>query len=517
MDNPFLMFGMNKATIRTLLIVSAVLLIISLVNVIAAFVPPTEVEQETKILECEHQGEFSYRAYQKDSYLFNDILPETSPKYPIEFANRFNMTFTYRLVPDQDELVTRISEEVEVVLFKESGQTEEVVLVPSTLQTGTSTVSFSLDASELATGPTTTITANVYATVETDNGPIFESFTQSLTIESEGPFLEVAGNLSSTQQSFIGELSFRQIGEFDYSVLLKSDSPWGAITIGPPSLSSAILGPGETIFLNLLDRIDVTFNYRLASDRPLNQVASDVEITAVLEGTGLWSKIIPLVSAERSGNFEISFTLDLFHYLELLEIIRAETAATAESYGLTITADVHTVAETDYGQIDEVFSQTLSTVLGGGTLEWSEELVQTQPGSIQKTELLPNTDTYMGLSLAVARNISVAVTSILFLFLVFSVVLYIRFKPPELTAIEREVLRVLKRYGNLMVEATVDTPMKGDEIISLDSMEDLIKVADELGKPVIHMSPSTSEEPHAYYILDAATRYQYLLATGNVE
>jgi len=42
-------------------------------------------------------------------------------------------------------------------------------------------------------------------------------------------------------------------------------------------------------------------------------------------------------------------------------------------------------------------------------------------------------------------------------------------------------------------------------------MEDLMKVADELLKPVIHQPPSTPEEAHAYYVLDGTTRYQYLL------
>jgi hypothetical protein len=366
--------------------------------------------------------------------------------------------------------------------------------------------------------------------METATGPIFESFTQSLTIKSEEPLLELYENLSSTKRASFGELSYEQTGEFYYCVRLKSDSPWGAITIvsppdippplspppppppPPPPLSSKILGPKDTIFLNLLDRIEASFYYQLASDRQLNQVDTEVEITAVLEGAGLWSKRFPLVSTEESGVLNVSFTLDLFHYLELLEIIREETGASAESHGLTIIADVHTIADTDFGQIDEVFSQTLSTTLEGGTLGWNEELVLTQPGSIQKTELVPNPNKYLGLPLAGARNLSAALAGVFFLLFALSVVLYVRFKPVELPEVEREAVGLRKKYGKLMAEATVHTPVEGEKIISLGSMEDLIKVADELGKPIIHLAPSTSEEPHAYYVLDGATRYQYLIA-----
>ena len=102
---------MQKMTTRTLMIVSASLLLVSLGAVFAAFTPPTEVEGETTLLNYEHRGKFDYRAYQKVSYLFDDILLETSPeteetpeipeiteipesppsapKYPIEITDAF--------------------------------------------------------------------------------------------------------------------------------------------------------------------------------------------------------------------------------------------------------------------------------------------------------------------------------------------------------------------------------------------------------------------------------------------
>jgi len=82
---------------------------------------------------------------------------------------------------------------------------------------------------------------------------------------------------------------------------------------------------------------------------------------------------------------------------------------------------------------------------------------------------------------------------------------------------EEEALRIRKKYGKLMSEATVHTPMEGEITISLGSMEDLTKMADELGKPIIHLVPTTAEELHAYYVLDGVTRYQYLLSINGRE
>jgi hypothetical protein len=65
-----------------------------------------------------------------------------------------------------------------------------------------------------------------------------------------------------------------------------------------------------------------------------------------------------------------------------------------------------------------------------------------------------------------------------------------------------------------MAEATSQTPVVGEKIISLGSMEDLVKVADELGKPIIHQRPTTPEERHVYYVFDGFTSYQFVLAAG---
>jgi hypothetical protein len=437
------------------------------------------------------------------------------------------MTFNYELTPAQDALVD-YSEEVEVkaVLKKPDEEPEEVVLVPTKDGTGPLTVSFSLNASELALSPTTTIIANVDATVETpDAGPIFERFTHTLTIRSDGSHLEVDASLSSTQRTSLGKLSYEQIGVFDYSVLLKSNSPWGAITIRPPSLepppppppsppplSSKVLGPGDIIFPELVDSIDVTFYYDLRSDSPISQITAAVEITAVLEAAELWSKSFPLLQREESGgSFKVSFPLDLAYYRDALETIRDETGASAESYSLAITANVHTIAGTDSGPIDEVFSQTLSSTLGQGTLQWNEELQKTEPGSIQETRLLPNTNRYLGLSVGGIRTLTGILAGVFLLFSTLSVVLYIRFKPLGPSPIDKEVKRINKKYRARIAFATSESPVEGEKVVSMGSMEDLIKMADELGKSVIYQSPTKPDEKHIYYLLDGATRYHYLV------
>jgi hypothetical protein len=47
--------------------------------------------------------------------------------------------------------------------------------------------------------------------------------------------------------------------------------------------------------------------------------------------------------------------------------------------------------------------------------------------------------------------------------------------------------------------------------IALKSIEDLIKIADELAKPVIFQEPEPGRDLYLYYVLDGTTRYQYFV------
>jgi len=518
----------NKA-----IFITSIVLLALIFGVYQAFTTPAEIEEQITGLNYEHKGEFDYLAYLHASYLLDDIPLETSletnespvgppstPKYPGEIINTFDMTFTYRFIPDKP--VTKISEQVEVkaVLNKPGAGPEEVILVPTTGRTGDFTVSFSANVSDLASSSTTTIKANVYTTVETDTGPMFESFTQSLTIESKGPLLEVSTNLTNTQQASFGELSYEQSGEFDYSVRLKSDSPWGAITLNPPSLappeppvlpSATTLGSGEAIPHRLFDRMEVTFSYSLESDRSVSQVAEEVEINAILVNPGVWSKTFVLVPlTKKRGDFTVTFPLDnedFNHFIDVYKAIGKETGVSAP-YNLTIKADVHTTAQTNFGPIDEEFSQTLSTVLGSTILKWEGELVGSKSGAIETSRIIPNPNKFVGLSIIQIRSLSASVAGVIFILLVYLIVLKIWFKPEKLSSVEEEVLRARKKHNDVIVDIGELPEAKAREmVIQLSSLDELIKAADGLLKPVLHKAEAYK---HTYCVIDGLTRYEYI-------
>ncbi|HEX74063.1 MAG TPA: DUF5305 domain-containing protein [Dehalococcoidia bacterium] len=501
---------------RLFLILSSILLLISIFGVYKAFSLPSKIEAHTTLLSYENEGSFDYLVYLKPSYLFGPEPqePPPNPKYPAEIVDGIDMSFTYKGATETSQPV-----EVKAVLENPSIWQKESTLVPETTRTGYFTVHFPLDIDEInelfdtieeeiqitSSSRPVTIVASV--------GSGSEAFTQSLPVKLGNTIIEVDSNLSCTQSG--------ATGEFDYLIHLKENSLFDTARLEPPVVTPAspkTAGPGEVIFSNLIDRMDATFYYDFKCDQPVTGLTEEVTITAILENPEVWSKIFVLVPhTTKSGNFSLSFPLDIDYFTEMFETIRSETGVPAESYNLTITADVHTVAQTDSGEIDEVFSQTLSSALGKGTLEWNEELVKTESGAITTSQVIPNPNKYLGLSVSAARYLSAAALGIFFFFFLFSVVLYVRFKPAESSPMEEEILHIRKKYGKRIAETINQSPVEGEKLISLGSMEDLMKIADELLKPVIHQAPSTPEEAHAYYVLDGTTRYQYLLTKDSTD
>ncbi len=517
-----------------LLAVSVVLLIISLLGVYQAYSLPTErnVTEEVTVLDYQHSGRFDYLVSLKPSHLYGPEPQETPPpppetlKYPAAIIDRFNVSFSFHFIPESP--VARTSEEFEVrALVRSPGVTEQqqLILVPKTSRTGDFTITFPLDISENTTADNITIsdnisgneiiiTAYVYTTCETHMGPIFESFTQSLPLRAKGPIIEVEGDLNHTSPGHIGGLNYEQQGEFDYEVYLKGDSPFGAIALKPPTvitlttLPPKTAGPETTIMSRLIDGMNVSFSYHLESSQLIRKLDESLTIEAILENPGKWSKTFELVPLTgESGDFTVTFPLNLTEYIELFNTIQEETGGIAESHNLAIKAKVHTSADTDSGKINEDFVQSLTTDLAGDTLTWSENLTKSVPGSIKTKRVVPKGENYLGLPVSQTRILLTIVVVIFFVLCGLSFLWYFRLRPTRLTENEKEARQTLKKYKSNIIEIRELPEVKqGETVILLDSLEDLARTAESLLKPLLHKAEGRR---HVYCVFDGTTRYEY--------
>jgi len=519
----------------SLLVISALLFIASIFGVQKAYSLPTEISvtEEVTLLDYQHQGTFDYIVSLKPSYLYGPEPQEPSPppdlmKYPIGIIDHFNVTFDYRFV--QDRPIAGTSAEVEVRAIVKGSRTseqKETILVPKTLKTGDFTITFPLDISDNGSennitisdnisGSELLITAYVYATFETEAGPVFESFSQSLTMRASGTLIEVEGDLNHTNSGYIGDLNYEQQGIFSYEVYLKSTSSFGPIILKSPSVIPPTPAPPKTmssdntIMSKLVDGMDVSFFYHLDANKSINKLDETIEIEAVLENPEKWTKTIELVPlTNESGDFTVTFPLDLKQLSELFDTIQKETGVSASARNLTIRARVHTLADTDFGIIDEDFTQSINTDLMGDSLFSSDNLTKSKQGSIKTTKITSQTKEYLGLPVSQSRVLLAVVAGIMFLLLGFSLFWYFWPRQGKLTAIEKKAQQAHQKYKSIFVEIKELPEVKpGETVILLNSLDDLIKTAEGLLKPLLH---KTEGQTHIYCVFDAEVRYEYHL------
>ncbi len=518
-------------------IISVVIFIIALVGLLAGSTLPTQLKQQVSLLSYEHDGRFDYLAYLKPSYLFGpepQAPPETPPsnQYPTAIIDStIDMSFQYQT---STPLFQEIQQGVKVEAILQNGDIwqKTLELVPVTPETGNFKVEFKLDLDKInelfdtidqETGiKTSTRQVTLVATVGLGGHLESTTFQQSLPITLSNTVLEIGGELVKTVPDASGQIGAE--GTFDYTIYLEKNSIYDTHTLKPPATTPYVppaqktLGPDAVIPYQLIDRMDASYYYSFRSSRPVTGLAEEMTITATIADPDLWSKSLILVPSTReTGDFKVDFLVDLASLNELLNNIRTETGTAGDTYNLVIEADVHVTAQTDYGPIDEVFTQTLTTDTGGNTLKWTEKLEKTQEGSITATRITPNSNRYLGLSVGGVKTTSLTLLLIFLAIFAASLVFYQKTKPAELPLFEKEALAIGKKYADRIAQASSQTPVASEKIIALDSIEDLVKVADELGKPIMHQPPTNSEKQHTYYIIDGATQYQYIIAKRSKE
>lgn len=520
----------------TLLVITFVLLAASLFGVFQVYRLPVEtsVTEEVILVDYEHRGEFDYLVSLKPSHLYGPEPQETPAaldvlKYPSGMVDRFSFNFNYRFVPE--EMAAAVTAQIEVkatVRSPGAAGSEEIILVPETPETGDFAVPFTLDISDSVTdniitigdnvsGSEIIITAYVYAVIETGTGPVFESFTQSLPLRANGPLIEVDGDLTRAIAGSGGGLDYEQQGGFDYEVYLRADSPFGAIILKSPAAAGSTAtptptaGPEDVILLNLIDGMNVTFTYHLESGQPLKTREESVVVEAVLESPGQWTKTIELIPlTTKTGDFTLSFPLDLEQFSGLFDVIQRETGAAAQIRTLAIRARVHTLAGTDAGTIDSDFVHSIGMDLAADTLTWSDNLTKSEPGAITITRVVAQPEKYLWLSVSQARIFLPAIAGIFLALLIATIVWYLREDRGALNAAEKEARQAHKKYKGIIVEIRQLPEVKpGETVILLRSLDDLIRTAEGLLKPVLHKAEGSR---HVYCVFDSSTRYEYHLS-----
>ena len=300
-------------------------------------------------------------------------------------------------------------------------------------------------------------------------------------------------------------LTYSHSGQYDFQVKLKSNTLFE---------SNTVLKPGEaTIFKKLIDNINASFTYRFQSNKDAT-VEGTYKIEVTLQ-SDIWSKSFVLVpTTSFTGNeytsitFEFPFNTSI--YEQIVKTINDETGVIAQDPALILRCNILTTAVTEVKEIREVFVPTIQIPLGGNILEFNGELITKQPGSVEVEEVeVIKTDAGQ------QRNNWTIFTIFSLIFFVF----FALFTKSETSAESpADVLfrKIQKKYGDWIVEAETLPPTGETKTISMKSFDDLIKISEEIGKPVVHYKTTTANPGimHTFYVFDDDIHYKHILPHG---
>ena len=122
--------------------------------------------------------------------------------------------------------------------------------------------------------------------------------------------------------------------------------------------------------------------------------------------------------------------------------------------------------------------------------------------------MIPNPNRYLGLPVTGIRALSATTAGVMLGLFIYFLGLYMKFKPAPPPEIEKELQLARRKYKELIVDVEeLPDVRSGETVISLSSLDDLIRTAEELLKPVLHQA---EKERHTYCAIDGLVRYQYV-------
>jgi hypothetical protein len=521
------------------LIGACLLLVAALVGVWRTFSLPSRTEQPIVMANYAHRGEFDYLVYLKPNSLYDSLQPqeeeteeEASPVFFRNIIEETLLIFSYNFSCSQ--ALSSITNEVVIAAIAENPGMwqKEITILEETRQGREFEVNFPLDLEALESvvndigkqiGLSSyqnqfTIRATVHTTAETSAGQtVEEDFSHEITAIAQAYTLKFEGSFERSDTGSKDGIGYSEDGWFDYEVYLEPNMLYetdvlrsDTVPAAQPSSPSQTLGPGLVYFPNIVDSIEAGFSYKFLSDKPATNLVEEVEVTALLEYPEMWSKNFTLVSkTSKTGPFVVSFPIDINLFNAATNTLRTELGFGAASYDLTIEATVHTTGDIDSRHVDQVFTHSLKGQLGTTTFALKGDLSRQQPGTIVEYTMVPVGKTWVFRVLALL-GLALAVFALLF-------VLRNRREAQMVPVfgMEEEALRAKRKHKGVIVDVHDLPPTRmGEAVIPVGSVDELVRTADALLKPVLH---HTEADRHTYCIFDGGVRYVYVSQSQDSE
>ena len=312
------------------------------------------------------------------------------------------------------------------------------------------------------------------------------------TISSFLLFREVRNPVYEEQSTPL--YTYNNKGIIDYKVFLKPNNLY----------EEAFLEQGKLYITEFVDYIGASFNYEFSGERDAD-LKGTYEIIAKVQGfTGegetlksIWEKNYEIV---KEKEFDIKNTtkiikeevkLNLEPYNDFATEIK-ETSKISSQTMLTLVMNINLKGETDKGAIEDIISPSLMIPLNTAMFEIAGNTEVDKPGIIEETiqvQLPVNSKQVLFYGIIIG----------MFLLALILLIFFIT-ATPDKDPHEKLLKGIFKKHGDRLVALNSELIIDGTKTSYVKCIDDLVRIADEVGKPILYKYSSNYREINMFYI-----------------
>lgn len=273
-------------------------------------------------------------------------------------------------------------------------------------------------------------------------------------------------------------------------------------------------GEDQVYLTNLVDSIKASYTYQFTGDYQAD-IKGNYEIVAVLEGyttdkeqkTSIWKKqftVVPKTNFNAKDNkitIKRDAVLNIGIYNNFLKKIKDETKVSSD-VAVSALMNVNLNAMTDKGLIQDTISSSIVFPFDTYYFKISKQQIDDKPGVIQETKEVPSSGNLYRLIFYIIALVILLIFLIALLMLTSNSIT----NDPFL----KNLKRIFKKYGGRLIAFNTEISIIGDSFL-VKSIEDLVRLSDEIGKPIIYRYRKNLREITKFYVLDERCTYYFEL------
>ncbi len=286
-----------------------------------------------------------------------------------------------------------------------------------------------------------------------------------------------------------------------------------------PLIEEKVIGQGNTYITEYIDNINTVMRYNFSANKEAN-IKGHYEIIAKVEGftssekdsKSIWSKEFILQPKtdfainDKTSEIKNELPIKINDYNDLIQQANKNLGINFTGK-LSIVWNISINGKTKDGLISEQLSPKMEIPLNEKFFQIAGNLNQDKKGQIDKTKKIVSTNYKKGIGFS-SFFIIIGIMALVAIFL-------ITIEKDDEKPTNKKVKKILKNYEERLVAINQDYINENDLIISVATMDDLIKIADEIEKPIFYKASLDIEDIRKFYIMDNGIVYIFEVGTVN--